>query len=391
MNEGILNMPKLQALKAYNLINAQVEHNLPLNLSLIFEKYVNKFVTGYLKDQHWKEGKQSEIKRQIYLISRRRIDALKELEKLRGSKIKITFREGGRKSTKSVEEVISPVVNLLYECDLDNAIDRIADIIRKIEDSNIKNTLSNVLKTLLTTRLGVPLNVSSMRLYNIFLKRFNSLINTLENEGFAIECETLDLSWRLAINLGAASVYETSLLFHRNYSIPYIPGSAIKGVTRHWAIQKFAKEVQKLKSVSYEKAVKEVEMTLENGRDLGIELDGIKFKELTDIFGTQNQKGKVIFFDALPVLNDENKDFIVLDVMNVHYRDYYQDESGKTPPGDWMNPNPVFFLAVEGIKFKFVVASKDSNLAERAMELLKEAVKKIGIGAKTSAGYGYFE
>ena len=116
----------------------------------------------------------------------------------------------------------------------------------------------------------------------------------------------------------------------------------------------------------------------------------IKFKELIDIFGTQREKGKVIFFDALPII-EGNRDFIVLDVMNVHYGDYYQDESGKTPPGDWMNPTPIFFLAVEkGTKFRFSLASKCENLARISMKLLKEALKNFGIGAKTSAGYGYF-
>jgi CRISPR-associated protein Cmr6 len=202
----------------------------------------------------------------------------------------------------------------------------------------------------------------------------------------------LSLNWRLIINLGAASVYETSLLFHRNYSIPYIPGSAVKGVTRHWAIQRFAEEVQKLKNISYEEAVKEVDAALENGKDLGIKLDdGIKFKELIDIFGTQNQKGRIIFFDALPII-ERNKDFVVLDVMNVHYRDYYQDEKGGIPPGDWMNPNPIFFLAVEkGTKFRFALASRNEELVEKAKTLLKEALENLGIGAKTSAGYGYFE
>ncbi len=233
--------------------------------------------------------------------------------------------------------------------------------------------------------------------YKRYEKRVNNLFNNLKRMGYYIkylpdENSGLPLNWRLVINLGAASVYETSLLFHRNYSIPYIPGSAVKGVTRHWTIQKFAKEYQKQRDVSYEIAIKEVDKALENGEDLGIKVNEITFKDVIKIFGTQKQRGKVIFFDTPPVLDDRDRDFVVLDVMNVHYRDYYQDKSSKTPPGDWMNPNPIFFLAVEkGTKFRFAVASKNQKLAEKAIKLLKEAVKKIGIGAKTSAGYGYFE
>jgi len=202
--------------------------------------------------------------------------------------------------------------------------------------------------------------------YRLYKKRINNLLSILEQMGYHVEYlpganSGLPLSWRLIINLGAASVYETSLLFHRNYSVPYIPGSAVKGVANHYAI-----------------------MLKEEGK--------VTNEEHRRIFGDQNRKGEVIFFDALPIPDDENKDFVVLDVMNVHYREYYQDESGRTPPGDWMNPNPVFFLAVEkGTKFMFTVASRDENLAKKAIELLKEAVERIGIGAKTSAGYGYFD
>lgn len=204
--------------------------------------------------------------------------------------------------------------------------------------------------------LRVPFYLIPLTLYGNYGKRFEHFINSLENLNYKTKKLELKPIWRLAINLGAASVYETSLLFHRNYAVPIIPGSAIKGVTHHYAEE-------------YGKSSKD---------------------EIAKIFGTQDKKGEVIFFDALPVI-DRDRDFVVLDVMNVHYQDYYQDEKGKTPPGDWMNPNPVFFLTVEGIRFGFTVASKDEKLAERAVELLKEALLTTGIGAKTSAGYGYFE
>ena len=84
--------------------------------------------------------------------------------------------------------------------------------------------------------------------------------------------------------------------------------------------------------------------------------------------------------------------------MNVHYKPYYEaserelKENKEKAPGEWHSPTPIFFLAVEKrTKFRFALASKNENLIEKAKELLKEALDKIGIGAKTSAGYGYFE
>jgi len=249
-------------------------------------------------------------------------------------------------------------------------------------------------------RLSVPFEMIPFSEYKFYKKRMTMLFSTLEQMGFYIKYlpnnqSGLSLNWRLIINLGTASVYETSLLFHRNYSVPYIPGSAVKGVTRHWAILKFAEKLQGARSFSFEDAIKEIDKALENGKDLGMEVNGVKFSELIEIFGTQNKKGEVIFFDALPIIEQE-KDFIVLDIMNVHYKPYY--EKGETP-GDWHSPTPIFFLAVEkGTKFRFTLASKNKNedsknkdLVKKAKELLKEALENIGIGAKTSAGYGYFE
>lgn len=208
-------------------------------------------------------------------------------------------------------------------------------------------------------RLRVPFEVLPTQHYRIYRMRFEMFISDFEKLGYFVKLsQGFPIKWRLTINLGAASVYETSLLFHRNYSIPYIPGSAVKGITHHYAL------VLKKKGE-------------------------VNQKKMDGIFGTPDNKGEVIFFDALPIIEDD-KDFIVFDVMNVHYGEYYRDNKGTIAPGDWMSPNPIFFLTVEGIKFKFAVASRNETLAEEAMRLLRGALSEIGIGAKTSSGYGYF-
>jgi len=357
----IFYLPKDQVINTYNLITSQVKQNLPLNVGLIFNKYVNKYITGYLDNEKWKEGMQSEIKRQIFLLRKERIDVLEEIKQIMESKGEAFLKIG--KERRKLREFLEPIVEALQNCDLDNAIDGLSKITRSKEmpEVNISEKIQRCLSMLSRTKLSLSRSAFSEDLYKAFFNRMRFVLDDLKKQGFFIEEETLKLSWRLVVNLGATSVYETSLLFHRNYSIPYIPGSAVKGVANHYAI-----------------------ILKEEGK--------VTNEEYIRIFGDQNKKGEVIFFDALPVLDDENKDFVVLDVMNVHYREYYQDESGRTPPGDWMNPNPVFFLAVEkGTRFRFCVASRNQKLAKKAMELLREAVVKIGIGAKTSAGYGYFE
>jgi CRISPR-associated protein Cmr6 len=208
-------------------------------------------------------------------------------------------------------------------------------------------------KLLGNNALAIPSNMINLQDYNNYLQRIHSLYKNLRMQKYHCQSYEGKVIWRLVIGLGQESIYETSITLHRNYSVPFIPGSAVKGITYH-----YAKEYKNLPAT-----------------------------EIAEIFGDQNNKGKVIFFDALPII-EQDTNFIVLDVMNVHYKPYY--EKGEAP-GDWHSPNPIFFLAVEkGIKFRFLLASKNKNLVEKATELMREALENIGIGAKTSAGYGYF-
>ncbi len=189
-------------------------------------------------------------------------------------------------------------------------------------------------------------------------ERNKKFIREFEKAGFKKETFSATVSWRMVIGLGSTHPQETSMTLHHIYGIPYIPGSAVKGVTRHWVILKYFE--------GDEKKAEEDE----------------KFKK---IFGTQKQAGEVIFCDAYPVEDIKLK----VDVMTPHYPDYY---SGDKPPADWQQPKPINFLAVDrGTKFKFYLLSKDEKILEQSKKWLEEALKEFGIGAKTSVGYGYFE
>jgi CRISPR-associated protein Cmr6 len=209
----------------------------------------------------------------------------------------------------------------------------------------------------------------------------------IKNMGNNFEKFEATTSWRLVIGLGASHPQETSMTLHHIYGIPYIPGNAIKGVTRHWAVLKFAEEMNKIENIKFEKAIEEVSKALENGEKIDLKVEDLEFNQLIEIFGTQKQQGKVIFFDAYPV-GDIN---LKIDVMNPHYPEYY---SKGQAPTDWQNPIPIKFLTVENTKFQFYLAvrGKNSNkILEKAKELCLEALKEHGIGAKTSLGYGIFE
>jgi CRISPR-associated protein Cmr6 len=209
----------------------------------------------------------------------------------------------------------------------------------------------------------------------------------IKNMGNNFEKFEATTSWRLVIGLGASHPQETSMTLHHIYGIPYIPGSAIKGVTRYWAILKFAEEMCKNENLEFEKAIEKVSKALENGEKIDLKVEDLEFNQLIEIFGTQKQQGKVIFFDAYPVGEINLK----IDVMNPHYPEYY---SKGQAPTDWQNPIPIKFLTVENTKFQFYLAVRGENsnkILEKTKELCLKALKEHGIGAKTSLGYGIFE
>jgi CRISPR-associated protein Cmr6 len=94
---------------------------------------------------------------------------------------------------------------------------------------------------------------------------------------------------------------------------------------------------------------------------------------------------------------------LVLDIVNCHHMDYYGADDDAATAMDNENPNPQFFPAVEsGSIFLFSIApvarayflgaeSLGFNPMDFAVESLKRGLSSNGIGAKTAAGYGWFE
>lgn len=234
-----------------------------------------------------------------------------------------------------------------------------------------------------------------------FLSKIEKMVEDLQSSGYKIQKVEGKINWRLIVGLGAPHPQETSMTLHHIYGIPYIPGSALKGVMRHWAILKFAEMYKTLpgkKETPFEEAVKVVSQSLEHGENLGISiickfendenyrLERIAFSETVDMFGTRKNQGKIIFLDAYPSGNINLK----IDIMNPHYPDYY---SKSKHPGDWQQPKPIQFLAVEDTKFVFYLGIRKNesfDLLRKASLLFINALCEHGIGAKTSLGYGVF-
>lgn len=229
-------------------------------------------------------------------------------------------------------------------------------------------------------------------------ERHEILIRELVKNGFLKREMEMKLTSKLCIGLGISNVNEVGIALHHIYGIPYIPASSVKGVTRLYACYYF---ISKWVDVVPEKPSRE------HIPDLLVDLDnlveGKETKHLKNInenhdltlllnsfrriFGTVGEKGSVIFMDSYPSL-----DFNVeIDIMNPHYSDYYTEAENDKEPGDWSNPKPILFPVIrEGTRFKFVLLSKEKGLLDVASSYLESALTTIGIGAKTSLGYGIF-
>ncbi len=190
------------------------------------------------------------------------------------------------------------------------------------------------------------------------------------------------LDWRMVIGLGGETVLETDITLHHLYGIPFIPGSALKGLTRAYVAEEYKKYY-----------VPEDKPEGQRGPSGKTDDD---HSEIKRIFGTQKNAGTVLFFDAMP-LNGEVK--FVVDIMNPHYPDYYNSlKSNQTiPPTNDQSPNPITFLTVTDTKFTFALGLRNPNDKEHTGDVetvkkwLQEALQKYGVGGKTSAGYGYFK
>jgi CRISPR type III-B/RAMP module RAMP protein Cmr6 len=257
--------------------------------------------------------------------------------------------------------------------------------------------------------------------------RWEAMLNDCQQRGYVVRRFPMRADSRVIVGLGAESVLETNVRLHRVYGFPVIASSALKGLARSYALWQVAEQLGVPALSSDELAARERSRQRSPIQKLEAYLDELneqsrlqafsdlqrdeavpssapvrqmnlataegKIKSFRDVFGTIGSAGKVIFFDAVPA-NPANLK-LDLDVMNPHYNQYYQ--GGNTPPADYLNPIPVFFLAIaSGSEFLFAIACGDKNLsrqekealAQQAQTWLQAGLKEMGVGAKTVAGYG---
>lgn len=180
----------------------------------------------------------------------------------------------------------------------------------------------------------------------------------------------LETVGRTIVGLGADSPWENNIDLHHTWGVPYISGSALKGLCSAYAHRYLKDDAWKKK------------------KD-----DGTCGESQALLFGTNEEQGAIIFHDAIWVYK-ENENPLKMDVITVHHPDYYQGKKD-APPADWDSPRPIPFLSFHGrlmTALSWCGPKLSQEMTEKwldaAAEILKNALEKEGIGAKTSSGYG---
>ncbi|QTX32134.1 type III-B CRISPR module RAMP protein Cmr6 [Aminithiophilus ramosus] len=197
-------------------------------------------------------------------------------------------------------------------------------------------------------------------LYDALFRRWLKAFGT-EEEDIPVIAKSFETEGRLVCGLGIASPVETGLALHHTYGIPFIPGSALKGVAAHYCHSRWGRENPDF---------------LEGGT------------AYETLFGTTDDRGHLRFHDALPKGKTVR---LHRDIMTPHHGDYY-GEKGTKAPTDFDSPVPVSFLSVTGTFVVVLTCDDPSDEGRRwlhlAMELVEESLATTGIGGKTRSGYG---
>lgn len=191
--------------------------------------------------------------------------------------------------------------------------------------------------------------------YREFFQHWRDMLE----QAAGITTETATVLGRLSIGLGGESVLETAITLHHTYGVPYIPGSALKGLAANFARNR-----------------------------LDVKLWGGTSDAYRIMFGDPASAGYVTFFDALYVPDTgTDKKALWPDVITVHHPEYYQQ--GSAAPADWDSPTPIPFVTATG---DYLIAIGGASAwVQKAFEILSLALKAVGVGAKTSSGYGRLE
>ena len=203
---------------------------------------------------------------------------------------------------------------------------------------------------------------------------------------------------RLIVNQTGGILENAGLCLHPHFGAPYIPGSAVKGIARHaaWCEWKAAwcqwneamSNGDEAEAMTYKEEAQKTAKQIADvfGYPTG-DKDGLDAFLATHGWKDKAFSGSVAFLSAHPI----DKGELDIDLVNCHHSRYYSGNLREATDDE--SPNPQFFPTVkEGTSFVFSIAPvrPEADL-QNAKDWLVKALSTLGAGAKTSAGYGWFD
>lgn len=205
----------------------------------------------------------------------------------------------------------------------------------------------------------------------------------------------------LTLHLSRPSALENAgICLHPIYGFAYLPGSGLKGLARAYAETEWL-PLQPDQDTAWRQLEEVFGWAPTPERRERIKKHPGQAHTVRDDKGDVvtigECAGAVVFHDAWPVAWPK----LAVDIVNNHHAKYYSGEDPDTKqkdpePGDWEEPQMVYFLVVPaGTEFEFALSLRDAmaspKILEQAKEWLRAGLATLGAGAKTVAGYGRFE
>jgi len=305
--------------------------------------------------------------------------------------------EGGGKLDKagrwSVLRIVTRGADLLNKDAADNKkqAQRLADrnpdkSDELLRDATVAGKMAAVAKP--DAKLPAAANANATRFLADLGKSFGGRIATFE----------ATLGARLLVNLAGGVIENAGIALDRCFGLPFIPGSAVKGIARAQALW----EIHDAQGADKSRLLRLAMLLFGFGtNDIKAKGDfawaggASAAKTTADEIGSKDFKGCACFLPAYPTTPPT----LVVDMVNPHYPDYYSGRRSQAEDNE--SPIPSYFQAVEaGSAFGFAVLLNrvpslpnltQPGLLTQAKHWLERAVTRKGVGAKTAAGYGWFE
>jgi|GEM_PF-4179283 len=203
-----------------------------------------------------------------------------------------------------------------------------------------------------------------------WLERRNSWLQKWQSLGL-VRWLTLKTESRTALWLSFPGPTELGICLHHIYGVPYLPSSALKGLASSAMWRDLAPQAEEPPP------------------------------EVTELFGVGGNLGHIGLVDFLDGIPLSESDILTLEVMTVHHMKYYSGET--LYPHDCEGPNPVVFPVIKpGVEFevallctrpefaKDVIGLTPQEVLDQAARYLCLGLQQMGLGAKTTSGFGRF-